>query len=483
MSVSPLGAVLKKWLSALALFLFASSAPAATYYLAPASAGGSDSNSGLSANVPWLTPNHSVNCGDVILAAPSNAYAATNFRVNEWGTVSCASGNNVAWLKCQVFDACKITINSIGHNAMTPSQSYWGVQGWEVTATTFSGNQCFEAFPPNSSTTVHHIIFANNIANGCGDGAFTTGASGNAGVDYLAIVGNIAYNGAQDNANCYSGIDVFFPANFDAAPGTHIYIGGNFAWGNIDPNPCGAMAPTDGHGIFFDTVNALKYKGQILIENNISVFNGASGIHIFDNAGNSPNAAIYIRNNTTYGNQTGAINASPCAEVTLSSSLSTTVSMNLVQASGSSACNVSGSPQPLFALGVSSPDSTDVLKSNFIYSQTGNNTAGSGSGFSYGSNTVGTNPDLANPVNPPAPNCGNSASVPACMATVVADFTPKAAAAAPYGYQTPSSTQTFDPLFPQWLCTVSVPSGLVTMGCGQQSSLPPKPSLSVIKVQ
>jgi hypothetical protein len=144
---------LKKCLSAVALFFFAFSAQATTYYLAPAGAGGSDSNSGLSANTPWLTPNHHVNCGDVILAAPSSAYAATNFRINEWGVVSCASGNNVAWLKCQVFDACKITINSTGHNAMTPSQSYWGVQGWEVTATTISGNQCFEAYPRLSTTS------------------------------------------------------------------------------------------------------------------------------------------------------------------------------------------------------------------------------------------------------------------------------------------------------------------------------------------
>src|SRR5690348_3429028 len=121
---------MKKWVLAVVLFSLASSASATTYYLAPAADGGSDSNSGLSANAQWLTPNHSVNCGDVILAAPSTAYVATNFRPNTWGVVTCPSQNNVAWLKCQVFDACKITINSTGHNAMTPTQSYWGIQGW-----------------------------------------------------------------------------------------------------------------------------------------------------------------------------------------------------------------------------------------------------------------------------------------------------------------------------------------------------------------
>jgi hypothetical protein len=475
---------MKKWVLVVAFFVLASSSSATTYYLAPAGNGGSDSNSGTSANVPWLTPNHAVKCGDVILAAPSTAYVATNFRPNRWGVVTCASGNNVAWLKCQVFDACKITINSTGHNAMTPTQSYWGIQGWEVSAPTVSGNQCFEAFPPNSSTTVHHIIFANNIANGCGDGAFTTGANGNAGVDYLAIIGNIAFDAAQDNAECYSGIDVFFPANYDTLPGTHIYIAGNFSWGNVDANPCAGGAPTDGQGIFLDTVNGLKYKGQIVIDNNISVFNGGSAIQTFENTGGSPNAPIYIRHNTTYGNEAGGINASPCAEIKLSSSLSTTVTANLVQTASASACNVGGAAQPYYALGVVSPDSSDVLKNNYLYSPAGNNTAGGGAGFSYGpANITGSNPNFSHPVKPPPPSCGSFATVPACMATVVADFAPNTPAAAPYGYQAPSNAQTSDPLFPQWLCNVNLPTGLVTMGCGKQASLPPTPSLHVIKVQ
>jgi hypothetical protein len=51
------------------------------------------------------------------------------------------------------------------------------------------------------------------------------------------------------------------------------------------------------------------------------------------------------------------------------------------------------------------------------------------------------------------------------MATVISDFTPTAGGAAGYGYQIPSVTPTFDPLFPQWLCNVNLPAGLVTMGC------------------
>jgi hypothetical protein len=461
------------------LFIFAIPSWGNTYYLATAAGGGSDSNNGTSSSSPWLTPNHPVNCGDVIIAAPSTAYSAMNFRIGQWGFVNCPAGNNVAWLECATFDACKININSTGHNAMTPSQSYWGIQGWEVTASTVSGNECFEAYPPTFTTTIHHIIFANDIANGCGDGAFASGGSAtNVGVDYVAIVGNIAYNAAQDNAECYSGIDIVVPANSDTLPGTHIYIGGNFSWGNVDPNPCAGGASTDGQGISLDTVNGNRYTGQIVIDDNISIFNGGTGVQSFLNIGGSPNAPIYIRHNTTYGNQTGSINANPCAEINLNSSLSSQVYLNLIQ-TGATACrgNVS-----VYALGVSSPDSTDSLYNNFIYSAAGNNTTGSGAGFSFGSNLSGTNPNFSNPVKPSAPNCANFVSVPACMAGVIANFTPDTQAAAQYGYQVPSTAATYDPLFPQWLCSVNLPTGLVTMGClsSPAASAPTAPASPVI---
>jgi hypothetical protein len=90
-----------------ALFcVFGSSlAHASTYYLAPY---GSDSNSGTSASSPWVSPNHSLNCGDTIVAAASTNYSATNFYTGKWGTVNCPAGNSVAWLTCEKFDACKI---------------------------------------------------------------------------------------------------------------------------------------------------------------------------------------------------------------------------------------------------------------------------------------------------------------------------------------------------------------------------------------
>jgi hypothetical protein len=54
--------------------------------------------------------------------------------------------------------------------------------------------------------------------------------------------------------------------------------------------------------------------------------------------------------------------------------------------------------------------------------------------------------------------------VPGCMATMISNFTPTVTAAKAYGYQPPGGN-VYAPLFPQWLCNVTLPSGLVTKGC------------------
>ena len=219
-----------------------------TYYLAPAPAGGNDSNSGTSASTPWLTPNHPVNCGDVILAAPSTSYSYVNFTAGKWGTVTCTGAPNVAWLKCITFDACKITTSGANSGIYVDS-SYWGVQGWEVSMKANSSAGCFYAVPSYTThVPVHHIVFANNVANGCYADGFGAGISGKASADYVAIVGNIAYNAAA-GTYCYSNIDVYEPINYDTLPGTHIYIAGNFSFGALNtPTAIAAIQPRTARG-------------------------------------------------------------------------------------------------------------------------------------------------------------------------------------------------------------------------------------------
>ncbi len=447
--------------------------PGKTYYLAPAAIGGNDANDGLSPGRPWLSPNHSVNCGDVILAAPSGSYSSGNFETGSWGTVSCAGGNNVAWLKCATFDSCKLNASS-GQPGFYIDQSYWGVQGWEVSARNSEANWCFGAAPNyHAPVEIHHVIFANNVANGCQQGGFVTFNNGDsASVDYIIFIGNAAYNAAQNGLHCYSGISIYQPIESDLALGTHIYVAGNFSWGNVDANPCAHGKPTDGEGIIFDTFDGdqgglpVPYAAQAVAENNILLANGGSGLEVnYNSFGKNPFASIYVRNNTMWGNNGDQNQASrPCAEMLFESTFTSQALMNLAMTASKNGCGAN--PEYAFLV-EESPTSTDLISQNWGYSSSGTNDGILNSGgFSYGPNNYfGIDPSLANPVPPGEPACAIYSSVPECMASVIADFTPRNAAALAYGYQMPSTSRAYDPLFPQWLCNVNLPAGLVTMGC------------------
>lgn len=443
-----------------------------TYYLAPAGNGGNDSNNGLSSGSPWLTPNHSLNCGDVIVALASRNYNAANFSTGKWGWVSCPAANSVAWLKCQKFDACKITSNT--GSGIWVDRSFWGVQGWEVTTTSGAiWGGCFVAAPNYQyPTEIHHIIFANNVANGCqasGLGSYNNGK--NAGVDYFAIVGNIAYNATQSRTECYSGISIYNPIQLDWQGGTHIYVAGNFSYGNFMPNPCAGGMPTDGNGIIFDSFDGNAdgmpnpYGAQAVAEDNILLGNAGMGISVgHSNSGRPPFATIYIRHNTMWGNNAGRDeNWMGCGELNLNRTTNTIATYNLAATNSATGCGYN----PIYALAVSMSDSSVQVSNNFAYSASGYNLQSWDNGtFSYGSsNTVGVNPYFQNPVQPGPPNCGGSASVPNCMSPVTANFLPRAQAASGFGYQSPQATGAYDPLFPQWLCYANLPPGLITMRC------------------
>jgi hypothetical protein len=444
---------------------FTVTAPPATYYLSP---NGKDSNSGLSSGEAWLSPNHPLNCGDKIVAA-SGAYSAANFDNGKWGAVSCLLGSNVAWLQCATFDTCKISSSS--SDGMWVDQSYWGVQGWEITTNTNAFSACFHAGPrPATSGNVHHIIFANDVANGCMGGGFTAyNLSTSASVDYIAYVGNIAYNSAQGSGECYSGFNIYQPIASDTSPGTHLYIAGNFSYSNLDPNPCNGTAPTDGEGVILDTFDfshngGPAYSQQVLVKNNIFVNNGGRGIEVYNNSAGSSHAPIYITQNTTWGNLTDPNqNGTGCGEVAIDIASDTQVYGNLISTRSATGCGVN----PIYALSVEFGDATDSVDSNFAFGFNGNNTYLANSGaFAYGSkNVLGTNPAFANPTAPAAPNCQTASNVTNCMAPMIADFAPTAASAKGFGYQAPSATSAADPLFPQWLCSANLPSGLITLGC------------------
>lgn len=472
---------MKNWILACLLLLVAP-LHATTYYLAPSSLGGSDSNNGTSSGTPWLSPNHAVNCGDVIIAAASSAYSQFNFATGKWGIVTCGAGNNVAWLTCVTFDACKMTATV--NNGFWVDQSYWGIQGWEVTASG-SAIGCFTAKPNfNTPVEIHHIIFANNVANGCTQSGFgSSNGSTSASVDYFAIIGDVAYNAAQGSTVCGSGISIYQPISSDSLPGTHIFIAGNFSYDNLNPNPCNSGTPTDGEGIILDTLDGGQgglpspYSQQVTVENNLVFLNGGRGIWISGH-GNTA-APVYILHNTVYGDN-GDPNQSLyyCADIEYGGNVGTVLSQaayNIAAANTNTGC---GGKSAVYAFSVlSSPGAGNVVYNNWIYGIGGDNTiAVSSGGFTFGpNNTAGTSPAFVSVSDPGAPSCGLATSVPNCMASVIAQFVPTTTAAKAYGYNTPLTTSIYDPLYPQWLCSVTnLPTGLVTPGC-----VPPAPALGM----
>jgi hypothetical protein len=228
--------------------------------------------------------------------------------------------------------------------------------------------------------------------------------------------------------------------------------------------------PSDGEGIIIDTPDGSQsgfptpYAAQIVIDNNILVANGGRGFEVYNNRVGSAHAAIYFRHNTLWGNNGDfSQNIGGCGEMMISAALNVQAWFNISVPNVAKGCGA----YPVYAYYVINGDSSDRVYSDIGWSASGTYGAIVNSpGFSYGPNNLfGTSPSFANATAPGKPSCGNTSSVPNCMATVIANFTTTNALAIGYGYQIPSSTQTYDPLFPQWLCSVNLPAGLVTMGC------------------
>jgi hypothetical protein len=456
----------------LILFIFAfcliSSAYGATYYIAPASSGGSDSNNGLSVGSPWLTPNHALNSGDVINAL-SGSYSSSSFQSGSWGAVS-GSGHYWATLQCQTPFACSITVTSGNNDAMQITASHWIVMGWVLrnsSSSTSNGN-CFEVFPATTSANITDIIIVNNIANLCGGSGIASRNNGTAGVDYIDVVGNIIYSAGITNTFGTSGISIAAPVQADTASGTHIYVAGNYVWSTS--NPSGNF---DGEGIILDTLDGgsvmpAAYAQQIVVDNNIVIGNGGSGIETELNNDNiatpaGPYATVDVRRNTVWNNVTGSFlsGVTTAAELYLYKTKNTSYFNNLVQ---TNTVGVGGDiSNPDYAALVSNSDSTDSVANNNLYSSPGWNThiVSSGS-FAFGTNST-SNPGFSAPSTPSAPSCGSFASTVACMATVIANFAPGNSYS--WGYQKPSLTPVVDPLFPSVLCSANIPAGLITMGC------------------
>jgi hypothetical protein len=179
---------------------------------------------------------------------------------------------------------------------------------------------------PGTLYTAHHIAAINNVITNNGQ-AFGLNDCGIAqkqnppAADYLALVGNIAQNAAQ-NGICLAALDFVGPGTSDnittAIKGLML---GNFAWSNRAPN-CDPLY--DGEGIMFDTLETHKSNGIWIAKNNVLWNNQRYGIHLFWQCKTTNPFAVNWTNNTVFANNAspGVTGTSSAGEINVASSVS-----------------------------------------------------------------------------------------------------------------------------------------------------------------
>ena len=296
--------------------------PTATYYMSPS---GSDGANGLTRATAWATPNHAVNCGDVIIAA-AGTY---NGNLNQWGTVSnCpsttggidgAGGILAAVLLCGGSDlgtagcivdcataACASgVLGSGGSNSvsacMNVNKSYWSIQGWQCkgNGATHRGFQLDACL--TTSTIIHHVSFINDVVTNAAQGANTNacgyGGATNGG-DYFAVVGVIAQNAAQDTI-CLAAIDAVGVAQLDSGAGTHIFFHNDFSYAHANA-ACTAVSDTQAY--MFDTLDARGVNYQLVLSNSMGWRADRSCVQLFWQNLSSAAPTVKVNNMTCFEN-------------------------------------------------------------------------------------------------------------------------------------------------------------------------------------
>lgn len=476
-----------------------------TYYISPT---GNDGLAGTSSGTAWATPNHAVNCGDVIIAAAGTYSSGWS----SWGTVSnCPStsggidgtgGVYFAVILCGGSDleACKMTLS--GGTAFNVQSNYWAVEGFKATTGGASG-AAFMANAPSSSVNTHHVAFINDVAyntgqgfgdNGCVGGCQQTAGPG--GTDYYAIVGNIAQNAAQDSI-CLGAIDVVAPTAQDTNPGTHILFYGNFSYAH---SSSGCTA-SDIEDYMFDTWSARNYGQTGVISNNMGWSASRECIQIFEQNTNSPTPVNNIYNNTCFQNNLHIGSDFLDGEInTIRSSGTITYILTIInniayQPNSSSNSTNAGVFNATTTFTIGGSGAQNIFKANntsckISACNSGFDVAGS-STAAYGVNTYvnpafnNTSDLLTNWVG--VPSCTGKENVAQCMGydaytqtltanTPIYDLTPTAGGMAGKGYQLPSTACNTNADFPAWLkgvvylhwtgSAVVQRHGLVTTPCG-----------------
>ena len=160
--------------------------------------------------------------------------------------------------------------------------------------------------PNTESKLPHHVTI-----RGCKVHDFPGGGISSIQADYTTIENNLVYNNGWYMVYGGSGISILTPINWDKTTGYKNIIRNNICNTNKTTIPWISQKKlSDGNGIIIDvnqqgyneqsssTPSPNAYTGRTLVENNVSVNNGGSGIHTFKAD------HVDILNNTAYNNGT-----------------------------------------------------------------------------------------------------------------------------------------------------------------------------------
>jgi hypothetical protein len=337
------------------LFSVCALASAKDWYVAP---NGDDANNGSSLKTAFQTflkANSVVEPGDVVLVADGVYTSDPKTDKNEGSALLNASksGTADAWITWKPVPGHKPVLRSKAWGAIRITSSYIVIDGFNVLGYNeeipLSDAQASEKKPGNDpyyntngivvegrklppDQKPHHIIVRNCIVSNMPGGGITGLET-----DYLTVEDNKVFNNAWYMKYGGSGITTLDNWQFDDKPGYHIIIQRNYVWNNKTMVPWSKIGKlSDGNGILLDVTEPPRVNGannptgdatvkvdnptnpngdpvvkaepkvekpvrplwtaRALIANNISAFNGGSGIHVFRTRN------VDIVNNITYKN-------------------------------------------------------------------------------------------------------------------------------------------------------------------------------------
>ncbi len=213
------------------------------------------------------------------------------------------------------------TINGLYGHGIEINASNWAVEGWSVSEGYAHGSSGFAFMVNTRASAQHHIAWINNIAhsNAMRFSVNSFGSAGGAGygVDYWAIVGNIARDSAgRCDGFWNSAIDIIGLLAHNSAVGTHVLVNGDFKVLNSQQVGCiGGNNVSDGEGIMLDTLIAgasgLGFTQQIVVRDNIIVLSERFGLHFFYD-GTRVSATVKAYNNTIFASSAGDFARDAC---------------------------------------------------------------------------------------------------------------------------------------------------------------------------